>query len=65
MESIVLMISSVVFSAIIGLIFNLKYYNLDWKDEQEIVKQEVVANPKEQLNKMKEMFGKLNEQIDE
>ena len=37
--AIVLMISSVVFSAIIGLIFNLKYYNLDWKDEQEIVKQ--------------------------
>jgi Flp pilus assembly protein TadB len=33
------MLSSVVFSAIIGLIFNLKYYNLDWKDEQEIVKQ--------------------------
>ena len=37
--AVILMLSSVVFSAIIGLIFNLKYYNLDWKDEQEIVKQ--------------------------
>ncbi|MBE5821211.1 MAG: DNA mismatch repair endonuclease MutL [Clostridiales bacterium] len=37
----------------------------DSTEKQEIVKKEVVANPKEQINKMKEMFGKLNEQIDE
>ena len=36
---LVLMLLSVLFSAIIGLINNLKHYKFDWKDEQEIVKQ--------------------------
>jgi hypothetical protein len=36
---LVLMFANVLFAAIVGLINNLKYNKLDWKDEQEIVKQ--------------------------
>lgn len=36
---IILMLSNILFSALQGLINNLKHYKLDWKDEQEIVKQ--------------------------
>lgn len=36
---IILMLSNVLYASITGLINNLKYYKLDWKDEQEIVKQ--------------------------
>lgn len=36
---LILMLLSVLFAAVEGLINNLKHYKLDWKDEQEIVKQ--------------------------
>ena len=36
---IILTLLSTLFAATQGLINNLKYYKLDWKDEQEIIKQ--------------------------
>ena len=36
---IILMLLNVLFASMVGLISNLKHYKLDWKDEQEIVKQ--------------------------